>query len=174
MGKNCRLEQRKKSSRCSTRFAARWEQTVASNKERNRVVVRLDFDVKSAAASGKPHCGWIRRRPTLPGRFQPSTISVLRLNFCVRYGNRWNPQAIITGNCMRGLVCAGRSECSGCSGLSDDLPYWTIRLFGFADSHPLSQLPCQPSDSLSSVGFAPLAFLRPLRFSDSLTLFALP
>ena len=41
---------------------------------------------------------WIRRRPTLPGRFQPSTISVLRLNFCVRYGNRWIPQAIITGN----------------------------------------------------------------------------
>ena len=42
-------------------------------------------------------CG-IRRRPTLPGRFQPSTISVLRLNFCVRDGNRWDPQAIVTGN----------------------------------------------------------------------------
>ena len=41
---------------------------------------------------------WIRRRPTLPGRFQPSTISVLRLNFCVRDGNRWIPQAIVTGN----------------------------------------------------------------------------
>ena len=40
----------------------------------------------------------IRRRPTLPGRFQPSTISVLRLNFCVRDGNRWDPQAIVTGN----------------------------------------------------------------------------
>ena len=60
-----------------------------------------------------------------------------------------------------------------CSGLSDDQPYWTSRLFGFADSHPLSRLPCRPSDSLSSVGFA-LAFLCPLRFSDSLTLFALP
>ena len=32
------------------------------------------------------------------GRFQPSTISVLRLNFCVRDGNRWIPQAIVTGN----------------------------------------------------------------------------
>ena len=42
----------------------------------------------------------IRRRPTLPGRCQPSTISVLRLNFCVRYGNRWIPQAIVTGNFM--------------------------------------------------------------------------
>ena len=41
--------------------------------------------------------GEIRRRPTLPGRFQPSTISVLRLNFCVRDGNRWIPQAIVTG-----------------------------------------------------------------------------
>ena len=61
----------------------------------------------------------------------------------------------------------------GCSGLLNDLPYWSIRLFGFADSHPLSRLPCRPSDSLSSVGFA-LAFLCPLRFSDSLTLFALP
>ena len=59
------------------------------------------------------------------------------------------------------------------SGLSDDQPYWTIRLFGFADSHPLSRLPCRPSDSLFSVGFA-LAFLCPLRFSDSLTPFALP
>ena len=43
-----------------------------------------------------PH--WIRRRPTLPGGCPPSTISVLRLNFCVRYGNRWIPQAIVTGN----------------------------------------------------------------------------
>ena len=42
--------------------------------------------------------GEIRRRPTLPGRFQPSTISALRLNFCVRDGNRWIPQAIVTGN----------------------------------------------------------------------------
>ena len=38
----------------------------------------------------------MRRRSTLPGRVQPSTIDVLRLNFCVRYGNRWNPQAIAT------------------------------------------------------------------------------
>ena len=40
----------------------------------------------------------IQRRPILPGRFQPSTFSVLRLNFCVRDGNRWDPQAIVTGN----------------------------------------------------------------------------
>ena len=40
-----------------------------------------------------------RQRPTLPGRVQPSTIGAEGLNFCVRYGNRWNPFAIITGNC---------------------------------------------------------------------------
>ena len=38
----------------------------------------------------------LRRRSTLPGRLQPSTIDVLRLNCCVRYGNRWIPQAIAT------------------------------------------------------------------------------
>ena len=45
------------------------------------------------------HSNGIRRRPTLPGRYQPSTISAWRLNFCVRYGNRWVPPAIVTGNC---------------------------------------------------------------------------
>ena len=39
----------------------------------------------------------IRRRPTLPGRLQPSTIGAERLNFCVRDGYRWNPLAIATG-----------------------------------------------------------------------------
>ena len=43
----------------------------------------------------------IRQRPNLPGRFQPGTVSVLRLNFCVRDGNRWVPQAIATGNLSR-------------------------------------------------------------------------
>ena len=33
----------------------------------------------------------------LPGRFQPSTFDVCGLNYCVRYGNRWNPTAIATG-----------------------------------------------------------------------------
>ncbi len=38
----------------------------------------------------------IRRLHTLPGRVQPSTICVERLNFCVRYENRWTPFAIAT------------------------------------------------------------------------------
>ena len=45
----------------------------------------------------------MRQRPTLPGRLQPSTIGVLRLNFCVRNGNRWNPQAITTASGERCL-----------------------------------------------------------------------
>ena len=48
----------------------------------------------------------IRQRPTLPGRLQPSTIGAERLNFCVRYGNRWDPFAIVTGILLR--VCAVR------------------------------------------------------------------
>ena len=46
-----------------------------------------------------------RQLPILPGRFQPSTFSVWRLNFCVRYGNRWYPPAIVTGNCYSFLFC---------------------------------------------------------------------
>ena len=36
------------------------------------------------------------RLPTLPGRYHPSTIGVKRLNFCVRYGYRCLPLAIVT------------------------------------------------------------------------------
>ena len=49
-------------------------------------------------------CHWateeygIRRRPTLPDRYQSSTIGTEELNFCVRYGNRWNLFVIATGN----------------------------------------------------------------------------
>ena len=50
----------------------------------------------------------MRRRSTLPGRYQPSTIDVLRLNFCVRYGNRWVPQAIATAKGE--LICVGHAS----------------------------------------------------------------
>ena len=36
---------------------------------------------------------------TLPDRCQSSTIGTEELNFCVRYGNRWNLFVIATGNC---------------------------------------------------------------------------
>ena len=48
----------------------------------------------------------IRRRPTLPDRYQSSTIGTEGLNFCVRYGNRWNPFVIATGN---GELCFSRT-----------------------------------------------------------------
>ena len=39
---------------------------------------------------------FVWRLPSLPGGCPPSTIGVIRLNFCVRYGNRCIPYAIIT------------------------------------------------------------------------------
>ena len=39
---------------------------------------------------------FVWRFPSLPGGCPPSTIGVIRLNFCVRYGNRCIPYAIIT------------------------------------------------------------------------------
>ena len=39
---------------------------------------------------------FVWRFPSLPGGCPPSTIGVMRLNFCVRYGNRCIPHAIVT------------------------------------------------------------------------------
>ena len=38
-----------------------------------------------------------RQCSILPGRFHPSTFDLWMLNYCVRYGNRWNHSGIITG-----------------------------------------------------------------------------
>ena len=38
-----------------------------------------------------------RQRPILPGRVQPSTFGTGELNYCVRYGNRWDLSVITTG-----------------------------------------------------------------------------
>ena len=43
-----------------------------------------------------------RQRPILPGRVQPSTFGTGELNYCVRYGNRWDLSVITTG---RGFRC---------------------------------------------------------------------
>ena len=42
----------------------------------------------------------IRQRLIFPARLQTSIFSAEGLNFCVRNGNRWNPFAIATGNCI--------------------------------------------------------------------------
>ena len=57
-----------------------------------------------------------RQLPTLPSRSQLSTISVWRLNFCVRYGYRWCPPAIVTGNFPSGRSprFTSASHCSLC------------------------------------------------------------
>ena len=60
---------------------------------------------EKAPAKAEAFSYGIRQRPTLPGRLQPSTIGAERLNFCVRYGNRWIPFAIVTGMLIKG--CAG-------------------------------------------------------------------
>ena len=56
---------------------------------------------EKAPAKAEAFSYGIRQRPTLPGRLQPSTIGAERLNFCVRYGNRWDPFAIVTGISFR-------------------------------------------------------------------------
>ena len=91
----------------------------------------------------------IRRRPTLPGRFQPSTISVLRLNFCVRDGNRWIPQAIVTGNQtgFGSLCCRAFGFRQSAFELPPDLPSFRARFR-------------LPSDVGSAVEWPP-DFLRP-------------
>ena len=66
-------------------------------------------------------CIGFRRRPTLPGRVQPSTIGAEGLNFCVRDGNRWDPFAIATGNC---IIFGGREV-----GL---LRFYSVCSFGLA------------------------------------------
>ena len=45
-----------------------------------------------------------RQRPILPGRVQPSTFGTGELNFCVRYGNRWDLSVITTGKSLRPVL----------------------------------------------------------------------
>ena len=46
-----------------------------------------------------------RQRPILPGRVQPSTFGTGELNYCVRYGNRWDLSVITTGRFSGLLLC---------------------------------------------------------------------
>ena len=97
----------------------------------------------------------MRQRPTLPGRLQPSTIGVLRLNFCVRNGNRWNPQAIATA--MGEQDCGGRSVSVSC--------FHT--LFSAESSSVLSDSSLSPGSlslALQGAFLSCLPFFRPARF----------
>ena len=65
--------------------------------EAARKVRYFSIEYEKAPANAEAFSYGIRQCPTLPGRLQPSTIGAERLNFCVRYGNRWDPFAIVTG-----------------------------------------------------------------------------
>ena len=62
-----------------------------------------------------------RQRPTFPGSLPPSIISAKELNFCVRYGNRCDLLAIVTGF----LACLFRTLRRYCS-LSAVLTYFCM------------------------------------------------
>lgn len=94
-----------------------------------------------------------RRRPTLPGRVQPSTISAGRLNFCVRNENRWIPTAIVTGmvECLSLHThnCTVLPYPSNLHTLLDDLlsllrPRWSIRPISIGKLNTLLCLHTRP------------------------------
>ena len=93
-------------------------------------------------------CG-IRRRPTLPGRVQPSTIGAEGLNFCVRNGNRWNPFAIATGNRFS-FRARLSNACPTRYTLSSESPLRASRVYTTFHPEPLANLHnCTPSLSFS-------------------------
>ena len=65
-------------------------------------IARVDMAAQSRTTkgrpSGRPFAQLIRRRPTLPGPFKPSTIGAEGLNFSVRNGKRCDPLALTTEN----------------------------------------------------------------------------
>ena len=93
-----------------------------------------------------------RQLPTLPSRSQLSTISVWRLNFCVRYGYRWCPPAIVTGNFPSGRSPSLLVRFASLSSLSlRVLSAWLApppRTFKTAQVRVDQQTPHSPSSSL--------------------------
>ena len=51
-----------------------------------------------------------RQLPILPARHQASTFGLWMLNYCVRYGNRWNHPGIITGDVKELLFSQNYTE----------------------------------------------------------------
>ena len=116
-------------------------------------------------------CG-IRRRPTLPGRVQPSTIGAEGLNFCVRNGNRWDPFAIATGNCF---VFQARlsNACPTRYSLSSESPLRASRIYTYFHPVPLANLHnCTSYSELSSISWPQSK--RSFRPISSSNLHALP
>ena len=70
-------------------WAAAWSRTSA---EDLHVLARIN---KKSPEKTRGFLYLIRRRPTLPRRYQRSTIGAGGLNFRVRDGNGWDPSAIV-------------------------------------------------------------------------------
>src|SRR5687767_4285361 len=62
-----------------------------------------------------------RRRPTLPGPLDPSTIGAGGLNFRVRNGNGWDPSAMATETCCQGARPAPGGPPSARSSLQNSI-----------------------------------------------------
>ena len=98
-----------------------------------------------------------RQRPTLPGRVQPSTIGAEGLNFCVRYGNRWYPFAIITGNCE--LLFSELPE-TFFSSFPFLFPHTLTTAQHFFDLNFLSLFPISLSDFASKSSPRPISIIK--------------
>ena len=93
-----------------------------------------------------------RQRPILPGRVQPSTFGTGELNYCVRYGNRWDLSVITTGRFSGGF----RSFPSALLPFLSDSP---LRFRSFPNPQPA--VTCFPSlASLPSLSGSPFHLLR--------------
>ena len=94
-----------------------------------------------------------RQLPTLPSRSQLSTISVWRLNFCVRYGYRWCPPAIVTGNFPQGSfsLAPHSPHLQNCTAIELTRKHSLFQIFRLFPSRsprpPLFPLPPLPSPS---------------------------
>ena len=93
-----------------------------------------------------------RQRPILPGRVQPSTFGTGELNYCVRYGNRWDLSVITTGRFSGGFRSFPSAPLPSC------FPFGPLALrFASGLSRTLSLL--LPA-SLRSLPFLPFRALR--------------
>ena len=92
-----------------------------------------------------------RQLPTLPSRSQLSTISVWRLNFCVRYGYRLCPPAIVTGNFPQGSFSRSPSpHLQNCTAIELTRKHSLFQIFRLFPSRS----PRPPLFTASSASFA--------------------
>jgi hypothetical protein len=93
-----------RASRRQPSSASRRQPSSASRRQPSSGPARAAPPQRPLTTTSRP-CGRLvrrnRRRPTLPGPCEPSTIGAVGLNCSVRNGKRCFPHAIATGNCAR-------------------------------------------------------------------------